>query len=64
MVEKVFRIVSNSEERLSSETVAFALLKQITLNAKEPNVFFGVRELPERGEKQYSKECIALEENN
>ena len=64
MIERVFRIVSNSKEHLSSDTIALALLKQITLSAKEPNVFFGVTELSEKEAKRHSKEYIALEENN
>lgn len=64
MVERVFRVVSNSKEHLSSDIIALALLKQITLNAKEPNVFFGVEELSQIEEKQYSNEYSILEENN
>jgi len=50
VVEKVFRIVSNSQEHLSPDIIAMALLKQITLNPKEPNVFFGVAEVVSPGE--------------
>jgi len=64
VVERVFRIVSNSKEHLSADTIALALLKQITLNAKEPNVFFGVAELSQKEEIQQSREYITLEENN
>jgi len=64
VVERVFRVVSNSKEHLSSDIIALALLKQITLNAKEPNVFFGVEELSQIEEKQYSNEYSILEENN
>jgi len=56
--------VSNSKEHLSADTVALALLKQITLNAKEPNVFFGVEELSEKKERECGKEYITLEENS
>jgi len=42
MVERVFRIMSNSEEYLRADIIAMALLKQITINPTEPDVVFGV----------------------
>ena len=44
-VEKVFRFMCNSKEYLSADIIAMALLKQITLNPKEPDVVFGVMEV-------------------
>ena len=46
VVEKVFRLMCSSERHLTADVIALALLKQITLNTKEPNVVFGVMELP------------------
>ena len=57
MVEKVFRIFSNSKEYLSADVIAMALLRQVTLNPNEPNVYFGVAEVISQEEdvaKQYS----------
>ena len=57
MVEKVFRIFSNSKEHLSADVIAMALLRQVTLNPNEPNVYFGVAEVISQEEdvaKQYS----------
>ena len=45
MVEKVFKIICNSRDCLTAEMISKALLEQITLNPKEPNVIFGVIEL-------------------
>ena len=44
MVEKTFKIRCNSEEFLSEEIIAYALLKQITLNLGLPDTFFAVVE--------------------
>ncbi len=57
MVEKVFRVFSNSKEHLSADVIAMALLKQVTLNPNEPNVYFGVAEVVPQEEgafQQYS----------
>ena len=53
MIEKIFRIVSNSEEHLTAENIAMALTKQITFNPKEPNAAFAVMELS----GEYSSIC-------
>jgi predicted oxidoreductase len=47
MVQKVFRIVSNSDSLLNAETVALALLRQVTLSSSEKVAVFGVQELKE-----------------
>lgn len=44
MVEKMFRVLSNSQECLDADTLAMALLRQVTLNPKEPDVKFVVVE--------------------
>ncbi|MCK4918006.1 MAG: hypothetical protein KAJ79_08625 [Candidatus Omnitrophica bacterium] len=44
MVEKIFKIRCNSEEFLNEEIIAYALLKQITLNQASPDTFFAVLE--------------------
>lgn len=45
MTEKTFRVVSNSEEYLTADTIALALLKQVTLVANKKDVIFGVAEV-------------------
>ncbi len=64
MAEKVFRVVSNDKEYLSADTIAMALLKQITLNSREPNIFFGVTELEGKSQKKYAREYTVVEEDN
>ena len=44
VVERCFRVVSNSGEYLCADMIALALLKQITLNPAEQNVNFVVME--------------------
>ena len=56
MVEKVFRVFSNSKEHLSTDVIAMALLKQVTLNPNEPNVYFGVAEVVSQ-EKGVFQQC-------
>lgn len=45
MVEKYFRVISNSKEYLNADMIAMALLKQITLNPTESNAKFVVVEV-------------------
>lgn len=45
MVEKTFRVMSNSDIYLSADIIAEALLKQITLTAKKDKIVFAVREV-------------------
>jgi len=49
MVEKVFRVMSNSQEYLTADTIAMALLRQITLDPKGQGAIFGVMELEKEG---------------
>lgn len=42
MIEKTFKIMSNSEEYLTESIIAQALLEHVTLNADQPQVFFAV----------------------
>ena len=44
MFEKTFKILSNSQEYLTQEEIAEALLNYCTLSRKEPTIFFGVIE--------------------
>lgn len=45
MKEKTFRVISNSEEYLTADTIALALLKQVTLADNKRDVIFGVAEV-------------------
>jgi len=49
MITKTFKIMSNSEEFLTPETVAQALLKQVTCVDEKPRIFFAVAECKEKG---------------
>jgi hypothetical protein len=53
MSTKVFRIISNSNDFLSADIIAEALLKQITLGVSKPNAFFAVME--DSGQKGQAK---------
>ena len=44
MAEKTFKIMCNSKEYLTQDTIAQALLSQVTLKDDNPQVFFGVIE--------------------
>ncbi|MCM8823630.1 MAG: hypothetical protein NC822_03035 [Candidatus Omnitrophica bacterium] len=52
MVEKIFKIVSNSDKYLTADIVAEALLKHITLNSSDPKVSFGVIEIKKNNCKE------------
>ena len=45
MTERVFKVVCNSEYFLTAEEIALALLKHVTLTAKNQDVSFGVVEV-------------------
>lgn len=45
MVEKKFKILCSHDAYLTSETVAMALLKQVSMENKESKVFFAVKEV-------------------
>ena len=45
VVEKIFKVMSESEENLTAEAIAKALLTQITLNPSEPDAKFVVMEM-------------------
>lgn len=51
MVGRLFKIMSNSEEYLTAEIIAMALLKQITLNPAEPDISFAVAHIGEEDKK-------------
>ncbi|MCK4810308.1 MAG: hypothetical protein KAS99_05170 [Candidatus Omnitrophica bacterium] len=51
MVERIFRVISNSEEFLTADVVAEALLKQITLNSIDSKIIFGVVEVTKDNSK-------------
>jgi len=62
MVGKIFKIISNSEQFLNEESVAQALLDQITLRDKKPSIFFAVVEHKEKGNSQDNTCVINLDE--
>lgn len=45
MVEKHFKIFSNSSQHLTAESVSEALLHYFTLNPTKPNLVFGVSQV-------------------
>ena len=56
MVERTFRIVSDSEEMLTAEVISLALMQNITLNPTKPDAVFAVIELG----KSHLKERTAV----
>jgi len=44
MVERIFRIVSDSEEMLTAEVISLALMQNITLDPTKPDAAFAVIE--------------------
>ena len=47
MLEKTFKIISNSKDYLTQERIAQALLEQVTLKTDRPKIFFAVVECPQ-----------------
>ncbi len=52
MVERTFRIVSDSSEMLTAEVISLALMQNITLDPTKPDAVFAVIEL----DKSYLKD--------
>lgn len=50
MVEKTFRIISNSREMLTAEAISLALMQNISLDLAKPDAAFAVIET--------SKSCL------
>ncbi|MEI8350048.1 MAG: hypothetical protein WCI77_07830 [Candidatus Omnitrophota bacterium] len=55
MVERIFRVMSNSGEHLTAEAIAMALLKQITLSSDGRKETFAVKEIA--GENNLPNNC-------
>ncbi len=45
MTEKVFKIICNANEYLTADTIALALLKQVSMESNKRKVFFAVKEI-------------------
>ena len=63
MEEKVFKVVSNSKELLTADTIAMALLKSVTLSSKDRGTVFGVMEI-HPGSEEKQQRCIASGEDD
>ncbi|MDD4955773.1 MAG: hypothetical protein PHP17_07050 [Candidatus Omnitrophica bacterium] len=62
MTEKVFKIVCSSGEHLTAETIAMALLRQVSMGTKKTKVFFAVREVKKDNQnKKASKQVCFIE---
>ncbi len=62
MTEKVFRIVCSSGEHLTAETIAMALLKQVSMGSKKSKVFFAVKEVKkDNNSRKSSKQVCFIE---
>jgi len=62
MTEKVFKIVSSSDEHLTAETIAMALLKQVSMESKKSKVFFAVKEVKkESSNRKGAKQVCFIE---
>jgi hypothetical protein len=60
MTEKVFKIVCSSGEHLTAETIAMALLKQVSMESKKAKVFFAVREVGKEGQNRKNSKQICF----
>ena len=54
--ERIFRIISNSESHLTADTIAMALLEQVTIKETQQTVSFAVVDVT--GGKYGSKENV------
>lgn len=62
MREKVFKIVCSSDEHLTAETIAMALLKQVSMGTKKSKVFFAVKEVKKENQnRKNSKQVCFIE---
>lgn len=62
MTEKVFKIVCSSGEQLTAETIAMALLKQVSMGTRKSKVFFAVKEVKKDSQnKKGSKQVCFIE---
>ncbi len=60
MIEKTFKIVSNSAKHLTAELISEALLNYFTLDPTKADIAFGVVEQNNQNQKQKTKK-IGLE---
>ena len=60
MREKVFKIVCSSGEHLTAETIAMALLKQVSMGSKKSKVFFAVREVKKENQNRKSAKQVCF----
>jgi hypothetical protein len=63
MTEKVFKIMCNANDCLTADTVALALLKQISMESNKAKVFFAVKEVRKDNDnsKGQSQVCFVEE---
>ena len=63
MTEKVFRVICSNDESLTADTIALALLKQVTLKSPGSNTVFGVMEIEKESKKNYQPVEYAASSN-
>jgi len=63
MTEKIFKIMCNSNEYLTADTIALALLKQVSIESNRAKVFFAVKEVKKdsNSSKGQSQVCFIEE---
>jgi hypothetical protein len=60
MTEKIFKIMCNSNDCLTADTIALALLKQVSVESNRAKVFFAVKEVRKDNDnsKEQSQVCF------
>jgi len=63
MTEKIFKIMCSSNEYLTADTIALALLKQVSIESNRAKVFFAVKEVKKDSDnsKGQSQVCFIEE---
>jgi len=62
MTEKVFKILCSSGEHLTAETIAMALLKQVSMETKKSKVFFAVKEIRKDNQSRKNSKQVCFTE--
>lgn len=62
MTEKVFKIVCSSGAHLTAETIAMALLKQVSMESKKSKVFFAVKEVKKESQNRKNSKQVCFME--
>jgi|GEM_PF-1527447 hypothetical protein len=62
MTEKVFKVLCSSGEHLTAETIAMALLKQVSMGPKKAKIFFAVKEVKKNNQNRKNSKQVCFVE--